>query len=438
MVYGKKRKLVIIAFLCLVFILLLLGAFLYFKPIIINDGFVEQNKIRISLNRRFGNCYVNFTINTKDLDDIIKEDLKKDGYKAKQNVYVKNISTKKNCDILNKEYLSSKNKLTLKGKDKVIIESDTIYEDAGFNYNKKSRVKKISDIDTKILGEQKVIYKVKNAVFNSYVIRNVIVRDTTAPIIKLNGKSELTLYMGNKYNEPGFVATDNHDGDVTQNVTVDGAVDTSKEGNYTINYKVTDTSGNETITQRKIVVKQAQTQTSQIAYSDKEIAGLTYIKGILIVNKKYGLPKDYNPGVDPEANSALKRMQADASTLGLSLKLVSGYRSYNTQYNLYNNYVRQNGQAKADTFSARPGYSEHQTGLAFDVGSTKGAFANTYESKWLAENCHLYGFIIRYPKGKTNITGYIYEPWHIRYLGVDVATKVKASGLTLEEYLGIN
>ena len=131
-------------------------------------------------------------------------------------------------------------------------------------------------------------------------------------------------------------------------------------------------------------------------------------------------------------------MQTDAMNVGLSLKLVSGFRSYNTQTNLYNNYVKINGQAKADTFSAKPGHSEHQTGLAFDVGSTKGVFAYTNESKWLAKNCHLYGFIIRYPLGKTNITGYIYEPWHIRYLGVDTATKVKQSGLTLEEYLGIN
>lgn len=142
--------------------------------------------------------------------------------------------------------------------------------------------------------------------------------------------------------------------------------------------------------------------------------------------------------VNPEAQAALNRMQSDASVLGLNLKLVSGFRSYNTQYNLYNNYVRINGQEKADTFSARPGHSEHQTGLAFDVGSTKGAFANTNEAKWLHQNCHLYRFIIRYPKGKTHITGYIYEPWHIRYLGVDTATKVKNSGLTLEEYLGIN
>ena len=131
-------------------------------------------------------------------------------------------------------------------------------------------------------------------------------------------------------------------------------------------------------------------------------------------------------------------MQSAASTLGLNLSLISGFRSYELQNSVYNNYVSWYGQASADTFSARPGHSEHQTGLAFDIGKLENSFGETASGKWLAENCHLYGFIIRYPKGKQNITGYKYEPWHVRYLGVDIATKVKNSGLTLEEYLGIN
>ena len=95
------------------------------------------------------------------------------------------------------------------------------------------------------------------------------------------------------------------------------------------------------------------------------------------------------------------------------------------------------GQALADTYSARPGHSEHQTGLAFDVGAIDDNFGSTAAGKWLANNAHLYGFIIRYPKGKENITGYKYEPWDIRFLGIDIATKVYESGLTLDEYLGI-
>lgn len=131
-------------------------------------------------------------------------------------------------------------------------------------------------------------------------------------------------------------------------------------------------------------------------------------------------------------------MQADAKALGLNIPLVSGYRSYETQENLYNKYVKKDGEKKANTYSAKPGESEHQTGLAFDIGSVDRSFANTIEAKWLAENAYLYGFIVRYPKGKTDITGYIYEPWHVRYLGEKKAKDVYLSGLTLEEYLGVN
>ena len=93
---------------------------------------------------------------------------------------------------------------------------------------------------------------------------------------------------------------------------------------------------------------------------------------------------------------------------------------------------------QVDKDTARPGYSEHQTGLAFDIINTDPSFDSTPEGKWLAANCYKYGFIIRYPKGKENITGFVYEPWHIRYLGVEIATSVYDSGLCLEEYLGIN
>ena len=95
------------------------------------------------------------------------------------------------------------------------------------------------------------------------------------------------------------------------------------------------------------------------------------------------------------------------------------------------------GKEVANTYSALPGHSEHQTGLAFDIGSVERSFVDTSEAKWIEENAHLYGFIVRYPKGKSDITGYIYEPWHVRYLGIDIATDVKNSGLTLEEYLGL-
>jgi zinc D-Ala-D-Ala carboxypeptidase len=139
--------------------------------------------------------------------------------------------------------------------------------------------------------------------------------------------------------------------------------------------------------------------------------------------------------------NAFNAMISAASNAGIKMSYGSGYRSYARQQELYNNYVEQDGQAAADTYSARPGHSEHQTGLAVDVTDggncyLRACFADTTSGQWVANNSHNYGFVIRYPKGKEPITGYQYEPWHLRYLGVDVAKDVYSSGKTLEEYYG--
>lgn len=165
---------------------------------------------------------------------------------------------------------------------------------------------------------------------------------------------------------------------------------------------------------------------------------MTYMDGILIVNKTYPLPQNYNPGVNPEAKAALDKMFAAAKAeQNLKMWVCSGFRSYTVQKNLYNSYVRRDGAKAADRYSARPGYSEHQTGLAFDINYADYRFKNTAEAKWLAANAYKYGFILRYPEGKESITGYMYEPWHYRYVGVESAKKIFDSGLTLEEYFGI-
>ena len=170
----------------------------------------------------------------------------------------------------------------------------------------------------------------------------------------------------------------------------------------------------------------------------EQIDGIWYVDGILIANKTYPLPRDYAPGgLLDTAEIAFKEMQNAAAKDGIKLTIVSGYRSYTRQETLYNKYVAKDGKAEADRYSARPGYSEHQSGLAMDLNSVDDSFAYTKEAKWIAENCARFGFIIRYPKGKEAITGYIYEPWHVRFLGVELAEAITASGLTFEEYFGI-
>lgn len=174
------------------------------------------------------------------------------------------------------------------------------------------------------------------------------------------------------------------------------------------------------------------------------IDGVTYANGVLIVNKEIPLPSDYNPGdLTPETLAAYNAMVADAEAEGLYLEFVSGFRTYDYQAELYNNYVARDGQEAADTYSAQPGHSEHQTGLTIDIGSYNSAvllqtaFEYTPEFEWMQTNAHKYGFILRYLKGKEHITGYMYEPWHWRYVG-DKATDIYESGLTLEEYFEID
>ena len=179
----------------------------------------------------------------------------------------------------------------------------------------------------------------------------------------------------------------------------------------------------------------------------------------VMVNKTRNLPENYVPEdlvtltdlstvlSNPEVNQlrkaayeALKELFNAAKEDGYELYARSGYRSYYTQASLYSSYVESYGKAAADKYSAKPGQSEHQTGLSMDITcealnyTLDTSFGETEEGKWVAENAHRYGFIIRYPKGKEDITGYSYEPWHIRYVGIELAEKIYESGLTMEEY----
>jgi len=180
----------------------------------------------------------------------------------------------------------------------------------------------------------------------------------------------------------------------------------------------------------------------------------------VLINKLYKLPAGYVPPsliheqalpflgggggerglMRKEAAEALQAMFAAAKRDGLALTVASAYRSQETQRQLFNSYVQTQGEAVARRYSAEPGHSEHQTGLAVDVSGADGVcavedcFADTKEAHWVAQHAPEYGFIVRYPKGKEQITGYAYEPWHLRFVGVALAKDVTAKGLTLEEY----
>ncbi len=173
----------------------------------------------------------------------------------------------------------------------------------------------------------------------------------------------------------------------------------------------------------------------------------------IVVNKSHALnPTSFMPSdlvavggqqVSAKAAADLQKLITDAAAQNIKLHVISGFRSYGYQSNLYNSYVASDGQAVADTYSARPGHSEHQTGMAVDLGGVHGCdvtqcFGDTPEGKWLNEHAGQYGFIIRYTESKQSVTGYQAEPWHLRYVGIDLVNEMKKQNVsTLEEFFNI-
>lgn len=167
--------------------------------------------------------------------------------------------------------------------------------------------------------------------------------------------------------------------------------------------------------------------------------GVTTVGGVVIANKAIKLPPEFGSHlsldeVEPEVYYALAEMNEASAHQYVNM---SGYRSYWDQKAIFQNYCYMYGYEEANTFSSQEGHSEHQTGLTMDLDDFEESYGDTPEGIWLAENCYKYGFIIRYPKGKEHITGYTYEPWHVRYLGKSTAKLVYDSGLTLEEFLDV-
>jgi len=195
----------------------------------------------------------------------------------------------------------------------------------------------------------------------------------------------------------------------------------------------------------------------EIALKDARAAGL-----LILVNKTHPVDKDYKPDdltkvkdFVPDRAESTRYMRAEAAKAfgmlvdkasedGMVIKMTTAYRSYDFQKILFDSYVEKEGEEKANTFSAKPGQSEHQTGLAVDVSSLSvdyqlsNDYGKTKEGKWLADNAWRFGFILRFPKGKEDITGYQYEPWHLRYVGLTAAKEIYDQDITLEEYLQEN
>ena len=307
-------------------------------------------------------------------------------------------------------------------------------------------------IDTSTLGEKiiNLVIKDKSGEQHDYSF-NINIVDTTIPIIE--GKEEFSTTLGNKIDLlAGVNVTDNSNEDIEASIEGDYSFD--KVGSYKLYYVAKDSSGNEARKEFSLEVEDANLVNDEPQDDGQEEViefttskgfkgvtknGVTYIDGVLVVNKADPLPEDYGNGLTSSTTKAFYEMQAASKLENLNIYLSSGFRSYSTQDRVYNNYVARDGKQMADTYSARPGHSEHQTGLAFDVNQINDTFNDSAEAKWLANNCYKYGFILRYPQGKEDITGYKYESWHFRYVGVDLATKLYNNGdwITLEEYFGI-
>lgn len=375
-----------------------------------------------------------------------------------------------------KKYYKSKELLVVISKKIDVSLGDKVYNtDAVKKIINGKVVDKKEVINTDKVGVQKIKLTIEDYFKKTRDYSfEVNVKDTVAP--EIQAKEKLTTEYDTKIDLlKDVTATDNYDKEIE--VKVEGEYDLKKAGEYKLQYVAKDSSGNETKKEVVLVVKEKVVETPKIVekpvtnnsnnqtqnnnsepapsapvvnqdgsfttskgFHGETRNGITYIDGVLIANKTYALPKSYAPGgLTGETGKAFNTMKSAAAQEGISIWVASGFRSYDLQNRLWTNRKNKNGIAFADAGTARPGHSEHQTGLAMDINMVDDAFENTAAGQWLFKNAYKYGFILRYPRGKTGETGYKYESWHYRYVGVDLATKLYNGGnwITLENYFGI-
>lgn len=311
----------------------------------------------------------------------------------------------------------------------------------------------------KIKIDELKTYKIKYTIDNESFTYEMKVVDTSAPIIHVE---DLTVDYGTEfsYDMLNVSIEDNFDKNLSSNITYEGNVDTSNAGDYKVLIRVQDSSKNKSEKEINVHVNaNQQTLVNNSSNENHNISNNEINNKInvvsnpssiqVLINKQHKLPENYAPNdlVNLEGNHYLRseaansfiRMKNDAkATSGITMNLVSSYRTKEYQANLYNNYYATD-PVNAPFYSALPRTSEHELGLAIDISYDyllHEDLQNYALGRWMANNAHKYGWIMRYPYGKSHITGYIFEAWHYRYVGVDLATKLKSNNITLEEYYG--
>lgn len=275
-------------------------------------------------------------------------------------------------------------------------------------------------------------------------------KDQEAPVLLLN-KSRVQIALNTSFDYLQYVekAYDRQDGDVTDHI-IYNEIDTSSVGKKTVHYKVTDQAGNQS--QKDLIV-------DVVEYVGDLINPITAKADIVenpddvtvLVNKLHEIPKGWKPDdledvidchqqLRHEANEAYTKFYQAAKAKGIAIYTISGYREPETQQLYWDNSVKVFGEEHAIQYNAYPRRSEHELGLSVDISyTTEGdrlseKVADSALGKFIESDAYKYGFILRYPQDKVRITGYSYEPWHIRYVGVDLATKLHNENITLEEY----
>ncbi|NBK97247.1 MAG: DUF5011 domain-containing protein [Erysipelotrichia bacterium] len=341
-------------------------------------------------------------------------------------------------------------------KNTVAYKKDIDYSIKAIQLSAKKGDKDVSEqikVEPITINELKT-YKIKYHLEEQTFIYYMKVIDKEAPVI--SGETSATITQGEDFNisSLNLKAIDNFDQDISGQITCEGSVDHQTAGEYTLHFTVSDSSHNTSEWQAIITVKEKVKEeikqpvnnntNTQVNTTSNVVSNPSDIT--VLINKQNKLPDGYSPSdlvsiggnhyLRSEAASSLNQMRQDANNQGIPLNVVSSYRSQAYQTNLYNSYYAKD-PVNAPYYSALPRTSEHELGLAIDVSYDYALHAdlhNTALGQWLDAHAHEYGWILRYPYGKTNITGYTFEAWHYRYVGTALATQLKSSGLTMEEY----